>query len=55
MKTFKQFIKEMRKDGPSSPIKYYKDGNKFLFDFGAGRIGKITPKKGTLADLIKKI
>ena len=45
----------MPKDGPSTPIKYYKDTNRFLFDSGAGRIGKITPKKGTLADLIKKI
>tara|TARA_B100000963_G_scaffold181075_1_gene157400 strand:+ start:141 stop:308 length:168 start_codon:yes stop_codon:yes gene_type:complete len=55
MKPFKQFINEMRKDGPSTPVKYYKDGNKVLPNFGAGRIGKITPKKGTLADLIKKI
>tara|TARA_Y100001936_G_C15912973_1_gene579632 strand:- start:395 stop:562 length:168 start_codon:yes stop_codon:yes gene_type:complete len=55
MKTFKQFINEMPNDGPSTPVKYYKDGNKVLFHSGAGRIGKIRPKKGTLADLIKKI
>ena len=56
MKTFKQFIKEMRKDGPSSPIKYYEDGNKFLNDFGAGRINNIRLKGGkTIADLIKGV
>ena len=46
----------MRKDGPSSPIKYYKDGNKFLNDFGAGRINNIRLKGGkTIADLIKGV
>jgi len=32
--------------GPSTPVKHYKDSNKILPDFGAGRIGKIKYKKG---------
>ena len=56
MKTFKQFINEMPKDGPSSPVKYYKDNNTILPYFGATRINNIRPKGGkTIADLIKKI
>ena len=59
MKTFKQFINEMskdRKDGPSTPIKYYKDTNRFLFDSGAGRVNNIRLKGGkTIADLIKGV
>ena len=46
MKTYKQFIKEMPNAGPSTPVKYYKDGDKILPYFGAGRIGKIRLKKG---------
>ena len=46
----------MPNSGASTPVKYYKDGNKILPNFGATYIGKIRPKGGkTLADLIKKI
>tara|TARA_B100000508_G_C11335946_1_gene216729 strand:+ start:120 stop:290 length:171 start_codon:yes stop_codon:yes gene_type:complete len=56
MKTLKQFINEMPNSGASTPVKYYKDGNKILPNFGAGRIGKIRPKGGkTIADLIKGV
>ena len=56
MKTFKQFINEMRKDGPSTPVKYYKDGNKVLPYFGAGYVTNVRPKGGkTIADLIKGV
>ena len=59
MKTFKQFINEMsknRKDGPSSPVKHYKDNNTILPYFGWGRVNNIRPKGGkTIADLIKGV
>ena len=59
MKTFKQLINEMpknRNDGPSTPVKYYKDSNRFLNDFGWGRVTNIRPKGGkTIADLIKGV
>jgi len=56
MKTFKQFINEMPNKGPSTPIKYYKDTNRFLFDSGAGRVTNIRLKGGkTIADLIKGV
>ena len=36
--------------GPSTPVKHYTDvnqpGGRILPNFGAGRIGKIRPKKG---------
>ena len=45
-----------KNSGASTPVKYYKDGNKILPDFGAGRIGEIRPKGGkTIADLIKGV
>ena len=31
--------------GPSTPVKHYKDNNKILPNFGATRIGKIKLKK----------
>ena len=55
MKT-KQFINEMRKDGPSSPVKHYKDNNTILPYFGWGRVTNIRPKGNlTIADLIKGV
>tara|TARA_B100001287_G_scaffold250848_1_gene231661 strand:+ start:278 stop:469 length:192 start_codon:yes stop_codon:yes gene_type:complete len=37
-------------DGPSTPVKHYTDVNqpngRILPNFGAGRIGKVRPKKG---------
>jgi len=46
VKSFRQFIKEMPNSGPSTPVKYYKDGDKILPYFGGTRIGKIRLKKG---------
>ena len=43
MKTFKQFMNEMPNAGPSSPVSL--SGGKMMPNFGAGRIGKIRPKK----------